>query len=229
MKKTFLTGLILLLPLALTLAVILFIFNFLTDPFVGLVQWVLGTIGLLDQGFLFLTPHQLQVGVSKLIILLLLFFFTIFLGTLGRWFFVHYFLRLWDQLLQSIPIVRSIYKTSQEVINTLFTANTTAFKQVVMVPFPKEDTYSMGFVTRDPMEGLGEISQQKVAVFVPTTPNPTSGFLMVFNFEDLVYLDISVEDAFKYIISCGVINTPFHPLTAEEVLLRRKKVIVDEK
>ncbi len=221
MKKTFLTGLILLLPLALTLAVILFIFNFLTDPFVGLVQWVLGSIGLLDQGFLFLTPHQVQVGVSKLIILTLLFFFTLFLGTLGRLFFVHYLLKLWDQILQKIPIVRSIYKTSQEVINTLFTSNATAFKQVVMVPFPKEDTYTMGFVTRDPMEGLGEA---KVAVFVPTTPNPTSGFLMVFNLNDLIYLDISVEDAFKYIISCGVINTPFHPLSAAELALKKKRL-----
>lgn len=217
MKKYFVTGLVILLPLALTIAIVAFIFNFLTDPFVGAVQGILNYFGLLHQRFLFLSPTQLQVGFSKLIILVLLFFFTVSLGIVGRWFFVHYLLKLWDYCIHRIPFVSTIYKTSQDVIKTLFASKTKSFKQVVMVPFPNANTLSIGLVTRENLPGLPQSSTENmVAVFVPTTPNPTSGFLMIFNENDLIYLDMSIEDALKYVISCGVILNPFKTITKEE-------------
>jgi uncharacterized membrane protein len=216
-KKYFLTGLVILLPLALTLAIIIFIFNFLTDPFAGVVQSILKYFNLLDWGFLFLTPYQLQILVSKLIILGLLFLFTLTLGALGRWFFGHYLIKLWDRILHRIPIVSSIYKTCQDVISTIFTSQSNSFKQVVMVPFPKEETWSVGFVTRDHLPGLPHSSKKNMlAVFVPTTPNPTSGFLVVYDEDDVVYLDMTVEAAFKFVISCGVIAPPFKSITKRE-------------
>ena len=105
------------------------------------------------------------------------------------------------------------------MIKTLFTSKTNSFKQVVLIPFPQPDTYSIGLITRDEIPHLaGTLYHDSVAVFVPTTPNPTSGFLLMFKQADLTYLDMKVEDAFKMIISCGVIIPDFKVISKEEAL-----------
>jgi uncharacterized membrane protein len=221
MKKYFVTGLVLLLPLAMTIAILVFIVNFFTNPFTDLVRDIFERYGLLQKGFLFLSAYQLQLYVSKLLVLLTLFFFTVFLGILTRWVIVHYLIRFGDYIFHRIPIVRTIYKTSQDVIRTIFGSSARSFKQVVLVPFPNKETYSVGFVTKDDIPSLKENSgTTHISVFVPTTPNPTSGFLMIFSADDLIHLNMTVEDAFKYIISCGVILTPFVPLSKDQALNR---------
>lgn len=216
MKRYFVTGVVLLLPLAMTLAIVVFIVNFFTDPFVGIVRGVFEHYGLFQRGLLFLSANQIQVYISKLLILLLLFFFTVLLGMLTRWFIIHNLIRLGDFIFHRIPVVRTIYKTSQDVIKTIFGAEARSFKQVVLVPFPHRNTYSVGLVTKEAIQSIHEESEHHfTAVFVPTTPNPTSGFLMMYPSSDLIYLDMPVEDAFKYIISCGVIETPFVKITKE--------------
>lgn len=212
MKKYFVTGLVILLPLALTLAIVFFVFNLLTEPFVGVVKEVFTRYGIFDKGLFFLSADQVQKYFSQLIILALLFFFTVGLGLLARWFFFHYLLRLWELLLKRIPIIHSIYKTSKDVIQTIFTTDSTSFKQVVMVPFPSSDTYAIGLITKDNLPPIKSNGDTLVSVFVPTTPNPTSGFLMLFKKDDLVYIDMKIEDALKYVISCGVIGSPFDSL-----------------
>lgn len=226
MKKYFITGLVFLLPMALTIAIIIFIFNLLTNPFVGIVRSFLDYFGLLESNFFFLTSEQIQNIVSKIIILILLFFFTLFLGFVARWFFFYYLLKLWDYIFHRIPFVSSIYKTSQDVINTIFASKTSSFKQVVLVPFPNETTKSIGLITSENLPGFPMSTQENmVAVFVPTTPNPTSGFLMMFKESELIYLDMSVEEAFKYVISCGVISTSFKTITSTEA---HQKTGIDE-
>lgn len=216
MKRYFVTGLAILLPLALTLLIISFIFNFLTEPFVGFVRDILEYFGLLEAKFLFLSPVQLQTLVSKIIILVLLFFVTVTLGFLARRIFFRFLLKWWDSILHRIPFVSSIYKTSQDVIRTVFESKTKSFKQVVLVPFPSQESRSVGLVTGENLSGLPQSETENVvAVFVPTTPNPTSGFLMMFNAKELVYLDMKVEEALKYIISCGVIMTSFRTISPE--------------
>ncbi|NGX42577.1 MAG: hypothetical protein K940chlam7_00857 [Chlamydiae bacterium] len=224
MRKYFITGLVILLPLALTITILVFFVNLFTNPFVDVVRDFFEHYGLLQKGFLFLSAKQVQFYVSRLLILALLFFFTVLLGILTRWVIVHYFIRLGDYIFHRIPFVRAIYKTSQDVIRTIFTASTKSFKQVVMVPFPNMETHSLGLVTREKVPGVGENKDQYlVAVFVPTTPNPTSGFLIMFKPEDLVYLDMPVEEALKYIISCGVIQTPFKAIPREERIKAENK------
>lgn len=133
------------------------------------------------------------------------FFFTVSLGLFARWFFFHYLVRLWETMLAKIPFISSVYKTCQDIIYTLFASSSNSFKQVVMAPFPSPDTRAIGFVTNENIPAIkGE--DVLVAVFVPTTPNPTSGFLMIFKEKDLTYLDMKVEDALKYVISCGVVS-----------------------
>jgi uncharacterized membrane protein len=224
MKKYFVTGLVILLPLALTIAIVLWVFNLLTEPFVGAMQGIFSHYNLLQDGFLFLKASQIQQILSQIIILALLFSFTVFLGTIARLFFFSYLINTWNYLINRIPLIRSIYKTCQDVINTIFTSNNNSFKQVVMVPFPNATTYTIGLVTRDdiPPFKTGS-SENHIAVFVPTTPNPTSGFLVMFKQSDLIYLDMPVENAFKYIISCGVISTPFKNISKEEAMLLSEK------
>jgi len=216
MKKYFITGLVTLLPLALTFVIVMFLVNFLTQPFVDLVKGIFDQYGLMQKGFLFFSAAQIQRIVSQFFILVFLFFLTVGLGVVARWFFVHYLIRVGDYLFHQIPIVRSIYKTSKDVIQTIFESKTKSFKQVVLVPFPKKGTQAIGLVTREriPRVGNGE-RKDLIAVFVPTTPNPTSGFLMMFDPKDLVFLDMPVEEAFKYIISCGVIQTPFNEISPD--------------
>jgi uncharacterized membrane protein len=170
----------------------------------------------MQKGFLFLSGDQIKKLFSQIIILILLFFVTVSLGIIARWFFFHYLVRLWEQILAKIPFISGIYKTCQDIIYTLFVSSSNSFKKVVLVPFPSPNSHAIGLVTND----IPEINKKGpyVAVFVPTTPNPTSGFLMIFDEKDLVYLDMKVEEALKYVISCGVIPTSLNIVSREEAI-----------
>lgn len=193
MKKYFITGLILLFPLAVTFAVVVFFFNLLTEPLARVITH------LFDGTSTIRIPHFF----IQLIILIFLFFFTIMIGIITRYFIFNYFISLWNYLIHKIPLIRSIYKTSQDVISALFDSNENSFKQVVLVPFPYPGSYSIGFLTQKNVTEEG-----KIVVFIPTAPNPTSGFLILYSEKDLILLDMKIDDAFKYVISCGMINTP---------------------
>ncbi len=211
MKRFFITGLITLLPITLTILIVTFIFNLLTEPFINVLQRILEVLGLFQQES-FVSKHaQLIKFISRLVILALLFFTTVLLGFIARWFFIHYLIRAGEVILHQIPFINSIYKTSKDVIQTIFTSDTKAFKQVVLVPFPNPDSLSIGLLTLETVPGLPDSSgKERAAVFVPTTPNPTSGFFMLFNKEDIKYLDMKIDDALKYVISCGVIEANFY-------------------
>lgn len=220
MKKYFITGLVILLPLALTIAIVVFIFNLLTGPFLGIVKTVFDHYHLFEEGFLLLNADQIQNLGAKLLILVSLFFIVIGLGFIARWFLFKTLIKFAEYIVKRIPLVSSIYKICQDVIKTIFSSKTKSFKQVVLVRFPHPQTYSIGLITRKEIPSLANTSHaDAVAVFVPTTPNPTSGFLVMFKPTDLIYLDMKVEDAFKYIISCGVISPDFNAISKEEEVL----------
>ncbi len=207
MKKSFITGLVIWLPLALTVMLVIFIVNFMTTPFMGFTQEVLKATGLLENGFFFLSREQLLRYGSQFLILSLLFGFTIFLGFFARWFFFHSLINFGNRILHKIPFVNKIYKTSQDVIQTVFQSQSEAFQQVVVVPFPNPTTLSLGLVTREaPPVCSKAVNEQLISVFVPTTPNPTSGYLLMLKQKDIIYLDMPIEDAIKFIISVGVIH-----------------------
>jgi uncharacterized membrane protein len=221
MKKIFVAGLVILLPVALTLAIVIFFFNLLTGPFLGIVKAVFGQYHFFDKGFLFLNADQVQTLFAQILILASLFLLVIGLGFIARWFFFHTILKLADDyIVKRIPLVSTIYRTCQDVIKTIFASKAKSFKQTVLAPFPNPDVYTIGFITQESLPGLAH-HPESVAVFIPTTPNPTSGFLMMFNASDLLYLDMKIEDAFKTIISCGVVYPEFKVISREEVLLKQ--------
>lgn len=206
MKKYFLTGLVILLPVAVTIVVILFVVNFFTEPFIGLSSSLIHKWDLFHNGFLFLTQEQVIQYSSRILILFILFFATVVLGIFTRWFFISALFRLCDKVLHRIPLINTVYKTSQDIIKTIFVSDKNSFKQVVMVPFPRPGVYVLGLIARESPHCCSEaINEELTSVLVPTTPNPTTGFLLMFKKEEIILVDMKPEDAIKYIVSCGVI------------------------
>ncbi len=206
MKKYFITGLVILLPLAMTIAIVAFIVNFLTQPFMGLVSRFLCEFNIVNTGFLILSPEQTIKYGSQFIILVGLLITTIFLGMIARWFFFKSLLSLSDKILHRIPVVNKVYKTSQEIIKTLFSSDKNSFKQVVMVPFPNEKTYAIGLIARESPRECSKLADETlVSVLIPTTPNPTTGYLLMYRESQVINLKMKPEEAIKYVVSCGVI------------------------
>ncbi|MBS0625336.1 MAG: DUF502 domain-containing protein [Verrucomicrobia bacterium] len=205
MKKYFLTGLVILLPIAVTIAIIAFIINLLTKPFMGLVTQLLSHTQIPSWGII--TSEQMVRSISQAIILFGLFLITLVLGMVARWFLFHALLKGGDKLIYRIPLVNKVYKTTKDIITTLFASKKNSFKQVVMVPFPTGNCYCLGLVTRDAPQTCQKATKtEMVTVFIPTTPNPTTGYLMVCPTSDLILLNMKSEDAIKYIVSCGAIQ-----------------------
>ena len=197
---------IVLLPLVITIAVVVFLVNFLTKPFIGFVSTILVKFDIINRGILFLSPEQTLKYGSQILILICLFFVTVLIGIITKWFFVKSLLNLGDRILHRIPLVNTVYKTTQDIIKTLFVSDKDSFKQVVMAPFPMEGSYVIGLISRESPGYCSEkAGSQMYSVLIPTTPNPTTGFLIMYKKEDLIFLEMKPEEAIKYIVSCGVI------------------------
>lgn len=114
----------------------------------------------------------------------------------------------WESLLKRIPLVRSVYSAAKSFSEVVLTNNTQSFKQVLLIEYPRKGIYSLGFQTAS-VDALGEIQlrtgEDVICVFVPTTPNPTSGFIMFVPLKDVVFLEMAVEEAVKMVVSLGVV------------------------
>lgn len=206
MKKHFLTGIVILLPIAITAAVIRYLVNFFTDPFVDFVTSLLKNLNLMQRSGI-LTHEKMILYVSKFVILICLFVAIIILGVIARWFLINWIVNLGDKLLRKIPLVSSVYKTVKQIIKSIFTSENPAFKRVVLVPFPQKESYVLGLIAGDaPMVCSKATNTSLVSVLIPTTPSPISGFVVMYKPEEIILLDMKPEDAIKYIISCGALT-----------------------
>ena len=149
--------------------------------------------------------HYLPYNIPGLEIIITLFLIT-FIGWLSLSFIGKRLLNLFNTVLKRIPILRTIYSAILQMTET-FTKTDSQKKNVVLIEYPRKGTWAVGFATK---ENSGEITnklnKKLINVFVPTTPNPTSGFLLMFPKEDVVYLDLSFEEASKFIVSAGTSN-----------------------
>ncbi len=187
--------------------IVIFLVNILTKPFIGMVEWMLKHVNwaapLYDRPGMENVIHI----VSQVIVLFMLVGVCILLGMITRWFFFKWLIRFGDYILHRIPFVNRVYRTSQEIIKTIFSDRAKSFKTVVMVPFPLHGTYSLGLVSGDaPPKCKASAKADLLSVFVPTTPNPTSGYLIMVPREECIFVDMKVEEAVKFIISCGVVH-----------------------
>ncbi|NLC76777.1 MAG: DUF502 domain-containing protein [Clostridia bacterium] len=189
-KKYFITGILAILPLAATIFTINWLFN-VTDDFAG--------------DIVALFTRQKVKGLGFLTMIVLVFLTGIFTtNVLGR-----RLLAYGERLITRMPIAGVIYRTVKQILDAFATGEQNAFQRVVMLEYPRRGIWALAFVTGTSKGEVQEKTKDTVInVFLPTTPNPTSGFLLMVPEEDLIYLDMSVEDGIKMIISGGVITPP---------------------
>lgn len=208
MRKNLLSGLIILLPIAITLWFIRFFVDLLTNPFMVHVQNLLLIIT--DRHFSLANHQTLLIITSRIAILILLFFFVLALGYLGKKIVFNWAVKKIHLLMFKIPLINSIYRACKDIISAVFSDENKIFNRVVAVPFPCKESRTLGLVAgiapkeiQDKLPKSPTNAPMKV-VFIATSPHPTSGFLLLTHEDQLTTLDISLEDAFKFLISCGV-------------------------
>lgn len=174
-----------------------FVLNFLIDIFDGILN-LLPAQYQPQQLFGFSIPG-LGLIISLAVVLLTGLFVTNFLGRL--------IVNFSESLLDRIPLVRTIYRAVKQVVETIFSSSNDSFRRVLLVEYPRKGSWSIAFQTSTASEKISQPTNQRLlAVFVPTTPNPTSGFLIMVPEEDAIELDLSVDEALKMVISLGVMQ-----------------------
>lgn len=197
LKRSFVTGLVVLLPLGVTFIVIKFLLEKVGQPASSLFfgSWS----NLLDK-------QWIEVIASIVSIFIVIAIITLF-GWLSKFFLGKSVLKFTEGLIQNIPFINTVYNTVKQIVDTLGKNKQAVFQKAVLVHFPNETMYSIGFLTNRSVGETQDKTKENVCnVFVPTTPNPTSGFLIMVPEDKLIVLDMSVGDAIKLIISGGAVT-----------------------
>jgi uncharacterized membrane protein len=199
-KKYLVAGLLVWLPLAITIAVLSWMLGVLDGVFASLLSASQAVLPESARAGMEQLRHVPGMGVLVLgtgMLVTGIFVTNMF----GQWWF-----RQWDTLMGKIPIVKSIYNSVKQVSDTLFSSNGNAFREAVLVQYPRQGSWTIAFVTGKPGgEVAAHLDGEHVSVYVPTTPNPTSGFFLIMPKGDVRPLNMSVDEALKYVISMGVV------------------------
>ena len=203
MKRFIVAGLLVWLPLAITIAVL----SWLLGAVDGVFSWLLAVSEAVLPVSAQSTIERLRhvPGLSVVVLAALLVLTGVFVTNIfGQWW-----VRQWDRLMHQIPIVKSIYSSVKQVSDTLFSSKGNAFREAVLVQYPRPGAWTIAFVTGKPGgEVADKLPAHLVSVYVPTTPNPTSGFFLMLPRADVIELAMSVDQALKYVISMGVVAPP---------------------
>lgn len=203
MRKYIITGLLAWLPLAVTVWLLAYVFGLVDGLFASLVGAAQAVLPASAQPAL---KRLLDIpGLSVLVVLLGLFLTGVLVRNMaGNWLAGQ-----WMAIVQRIPIVKSIYTSVKQVSDTLFSSSGQAFRQAVLVEYPRAGAWTIAFVTGRPGGEVGGLlPADSVSLYVPTTPNPTSGFMLMVPRSQVIELRMSVDEALKYIISMGVVAPP---------------------
>lgn len=198
MKKSFLAGMIILLPIAITIWIINFFFQLLTHPFLFIAKSVLNDCGL------FADDHPIWLFIARIGILIALVIVTLILGFIGQKFVFNYLINQFRKILNKIPIVKTIYQVSHQTLESLFKQTKNPFSKVVTFSFPNQETKTIAFLTGDSTKRITDKHPElDQAIFVPTAPHPVSGFLLFAPKNSITPIEITPEEAFKILFSCG--------------------------
>lgn len=203
LRADFLTGLAVVLPVGLTIGLVWWAIGFIDDKITPLVPDAYNPER-------FLGREVAGFGLAVFVV------FTTLVGTLAKGMAGRQALRAGERVVDRLPVVRSLYNGLKQIAETVFAKSDNSFRQTCLVEYPKKGSWALAFVSTDV---LGELPQQAgvpdlVAVFMPTTPNPTSGFLLFLPRRDIVPLDMSLEEGAKAVISAGLVVPTAGPLRA---------------
>jgi len=203
LRASFLTGIVVILPIALTI-------------------WLVWTLmGWVDSVVLPLIPSELRpekyIGINLRGVGLIIFLiFTVFVGWVAKGLIGKSLLRFGESLVDRMPVVRSIYSGVKQIAETVFAQSERSFEKACLIQYPRKGIWAIAFISTTAKGELvqkAETGSDMLSVFLPTTPNPTSGFLLFLPREDVIELDMTVEDAAKLVISAGLVYPGQHPAT----------------
>ena len=192
LRKYIIAGLLVWLPLLITVAIIKFV------------------VDLLDRTILLLPPEYrpealLGFGIPGFGIILAVVILMV-TGMFAANLLGRRLVSVWEKALGRIPLVRNIYNSVKQISTTLLSSQSKSFRKVVLIEYPRKDSWCIGFLSNERVETDRNITAEQLqSIYLPTTPNPTSGFNLLIPKRDIIELDMSVEDGFKFIISMGVI------------------------
>lgn len=199
-RNAFLTGLLIFLPLGTTI----FVLDFLLDMFKEPATRFANQMGLASDEFFFgletlLAVVGLLAGIMALTIL----------GFLSNYVLGKFFISSAEKLLDKVPFLSTVYRSVKQIVETFGKDNRAVFREVVLVEYPRKECWVLGFVTAEGSKDIQSILRNEITnVFVPTTPNPTSGFLLLVPKDEVLKLDMSVGDGMKMLISGGAVSPP---------------------
>lgn len=192
LRRYFLYGLTIFLPFLLTVYIIIIVFNF-ADGFLG------KFIKPLFINFFGFYPWGISIVISALLILVA--------GFLATHFFGKELYPAIEKLLLKLPFFREVYPSVKQLASFLFSREKKTFKQVVLVEYPRKGIYAMGFLVSDPSKVICEkVGKELCNILIPSSPSPFSGFVALVPKEEIIFLDITIEDAIKFFVSDGVVN-----------------------
>ena len=194
-KNYLLTGVIVTAPVAITVYMSYHLVVWINNVTSHLIpqQWKIGNF----------VPYAVPgLGLVLLITALML------VGMLTTGYVGKFFVKLWERIIRKMPVVSSFYSLMKQIFETFLSQKSRSFSEVVLVQYPRKDLWTIAFVSKDETGGevADKVGQKMLSIYVPTTPNPTSGFLIFVPENDVIKLDMSVEDGIKYVLSCGIVT-----------------------
>ena len=220
LRTSFLTGIVVIAPVALTLWLIWsvigwfdgFVLPFVPDAYRP--EQILNTI----------FGYDLKLNISGVGVVVFLVFATL-VGWLAKGLIGRSFIKYAENLVNRMPVVRSFYSGIKQIAETVFAQQERSFEKACMIEYPRKGIWAIGFISTTAKGEIAERNSSKgpmVSVFVPTTPNPTSGFLLFFPKADIIELDMSIEDAAKLVISAGLVYPPTKKTTSKSSIEKRR-------
>lgn len=196
-RNIFIAGILALLPFVITVYLLYFLYNIVIANATPIVKQIAKQYNLAYSEYIF-----------QIITLIIVILFVFLIGILTKIYFGKVLIKILDKIVIKIPIARSIYNATKQMVDSFKSSTGSSFSKVVLVEFPRRDMWMVAFLVRDSLDFMVDIStkEESCNVFIPTAPNPTSGFVAVVPKKDIRELDISVEEGVKFVLSVGIIN-----------------------
>ena len=202
LRAYFLAGILVTAPLAITIALASWLIEFVDSRIVPLIPLRY------NPDFYLKEYLGYEIGIPGLGLIVLIVFITL-VGAMTAGFLGRFIIRLGENMLNRMPVIRGVYGASKQILETVLKRQSNAFRQAVLVEYPRRGMWAIAFITgRTEGEVQNLIADDLINIFLPTTPNPTSGFLLFVPKKEMILLDMAVEEAIKMVISGGIVTPP---------------------